>query len=87
MYKGLLIHNLLCSEFVELTLILIHNQADFGGHFRPVVGYRPLSLCPREEGVCCRRLEAVCVIDLALWLAVAGIRAWSGTLTAQFWSW
>jgi|GEM_PF-5947045 len=30
MYKGLLIHNLLCSEFVELTLILIHNQADFG---------------------------------------------------------
>lgn len=49
--------------------------------------FKDSTLCPREEGVCCRRLEAVCVIDLALWLAVACIRAWSGTLTVQLWSW
>ncbi|KXB38508.1 hypothetical protein HMPREF1870_02172 [Bacteroidales bacterium KA00344] len=49
-----------------------------------MVGYRPLSICPREEGMRHRLgLEAVGVIDLVQWLAVAGIRACCGATTVQ----
>ena len=49
-----------------------------------MVGYRPLSICPGEEGMRHRLgLEAVGVIDLVQWLAVAGIRACCGATTVQ----